>query len=182
MGKKTAQRDINKDITIDSQVNSHFPYRWSQASLTFNIYFYLFLYLYITRIAVNNDTPHLKSPKNQNRRAALGLASHLARILPMQTIGQVVGKRLTTLILHEVLIIKWEDRSSMDDWKKLDVSFDDLCWSTREFFVAPEFRLTYKLFVLKSFRALVDPCGIWHSPLQVIFYRYICTTIGFAVV
>ena len=45
----------------------------------------------------------------------------------MQTIGQVVGKRLTTLILHEVLITKWEDRSSVDDWKRLDVSFDDLC-------------------------------------------------------
>ena len=45
----------------------------------------------------------------------------------MQTIGQVVGKRLTTLILYEVLITKWEDRSSMDDWKRLDVSFDDLC-------------------------------------------------------
>ena len=29
-----------------------------------------------------------------------------ARILAMQTIGQVVGKRLTTLILHEVLITK----------------------------------------------------------------------------
>ena len=75
VGKRTAQRDINKDITSDSQVNSYFPYRWSPASLTFNIYFYLFLYLYITRITINNDTPHLKSPKNQNRRAALGRAA-----------------------------------------------------------------------------------------------------------
>ena len=62
--KRTAQRKINKDITSDSQVNSYFPYRWSPASQTFNIYFYLFLYLYITRITINNDTPHLKSPKN----------------------------------------------------------------------------------------------------------------------
>ena len=99
----------------------------------------------------------------------------------MQTIGQVVGKRLTTLILYEVLITKWEDRSSMDDWKRLDVSFDDLCWSTREFFVAPEFRLTYKLFVLKSFWSIVDHSGISRSPLQAIFYRNICTTTGFAV-
>ena len=53
-------------------MNSYFPYRWSPGSLTFNIYFYLFLYLYITRITINNDTPHLKSPKNQNRKAALG--------------------------------------------------------------------------------------------------------------
>ena len=71
-GKMTAQSDINKDITNDSQVNSYFPYRWSPASLTFKFYFYLFLYLYITRITINNDALHLKSPKNQNRRAALG--------------------------------------------------------------------------------------------------------------
>ena len=48
VGKKTAQKDITIDITSDSQVNSNFPNRWSPASLTFNNYFYLFLYLYIT--------------------------------------------------------------------------------------------------------------------------------------
>ena len=72
VGKRTAQKDTITDITSDSQVNSNFPYRWSPASLTFNNYFYLFLYLYITRITINNNAPHLKSPKNQNRRAALG--------------------------------------------------------------------------------------------------------------
>ena len=72
MGKGTVQKDAIKDITSDSQVNSYFPYRWSASSLTFNIYFYLFLYLYVTRITINNGTPHLKSTKNQNRRAALG--------------------------------------------------------------------------------------------------------------
>ena len=66
------------------QVNSYFLCR---LVLTFNIYYYLFLYLYITRITINNGTAHfsfyhcalqnngtahLKSPKNQNRRAALG--------------------------------------------------------------------------------------------------------------
>ena len=30
------------------------------------------LYLYITRITINNGTPHLKSLKSQNRRVALG--------------------------------------------------------------------------------------------------------------
>ena len=70
--KKTAQKDTIIDITSDSQVHSNFPYRWSPASLTFNNYFYLFLYLYITWITINNNAPHLKSPKNQNRRAALG--------------------------------------------------------------------------------------------------------------
>ena len=72
MGKRTAQKFAIKDISSDSQVNSHFPYRWSPASLTINIYFYLPVYLYITRISINNGTSHLKSPKNQIRRAALG--------------------------------------------------------------------------------------------------------------
>ena len=72
VGKRTAQKDITIDTTSDSQVNSNFPNRWSPASLTFNNYFYLFLYLYITWITINNNAPHLKSPKNQNRRAALG--------------------------------------------------------------------------------------------------------------
>ena len=71
VGKRTAQKDTIIDITSDSQVNSNFPYRWSPASLTFNNYFYLFLYLYITWITINNNAPHLKSPKNQNRKAAL---------------------------------------------------------------------------------------------------------------
>ena len=48
VGKWTAQKDITIDTTSDSQVNSNFPNRWSPASLTFNNYFYLFLYLYIT--------------------------------------------------------------------------------------------------------------------------------------
>ena len=48
VGKRTAQKDTIIDITSDSQVNSNFPNRWSPASLTFNNYFYLFLYLYIT--------------------------------------------------------------------------------------------------------------------------------------
>ena len=39
---------------------------------TFHIYFYLLLYLNIARITINNNTPYLKSPKNQNRKAALG--------------------------------------------------------------------------------------------------------------
>ena len=72
VGKRTAQKDITIDTTSDSQVNSNFPNRWSPASLTFNNYFYLFLYLYITRTTTNNNAPHLKSPKNQSRRAALG--------------------------------------------------------------------------------------------------------------
>ena len=48
VGKRTAQKDTIIDITSDSQVNSNFPNRWSSASLTFNNYFYLFLYLHIT--------------------------------------------------------------------------------------------------------------------------------------
>ena len=48
VGKRTAQKHTIIDTTSDSQVNSIFPYRWSSASLTFNNYLYLFLYLYIT--------------------------------------------------------------------------------------------------------------------------------------
>ena len=48
VGKRTAQKDTIIDITSDSQVNSNFPNRWSPASLTFNNYLYLFVYLYIT--------------------------------------------------------------------------------------------------------------------------------------
>ena len=72
VGKRTAQKDTTIDTTSDSQVNSFFPYRRPPASPTLNNYFYLFLYLYITQITINNNAPHLKSPKNQNRRAALG--------------------------------------------------------------------------------------------------------------
>ena len=32
----------------------------------------IFTYFYITRITTTNGTPHLKPPRNQNRRAALG--------------------------------------------------------------------------------------------------------------
>ena len=71
-GEKGQHKDAIKDTTSDSQVNSCFPHRWPPAGLTLNICFYLFLYQYITRITVNNGTPHLKPPKNQNRRAALG--------------------------------------------------------------------------------------------------------------
>ena len=70
--KRTAQKDAIKDITSDSQVNSYFPYRSSPASPTINTHFYLFLYLYITRITLNYGTPHLKTLKSQNRKAALG--------------------------------------------------------------------------------------------------------------
>ena len=72
VGKRTTQKDTIIEITGDSQVNSNFPYRWSPFSVTFNNYFYLSLYLYITRITINNNTPHPKSLKNQNRRVALG--------------------------------------------------------------------------------------------------------------
>ena len=72
VGKRTAQKEITIDTTSDSQVNSNFPNRWSPASLTFNNFFYLFLYLYITWITTNNNAPHLKSPKNQKQKSRLG--------------------------------------------------------------------------------------------------------------
>ena len=44
---------------------------WKEKTPSYNRRNTVFLYLYITRITKNNNTPHLKSPKNQNRRAAL---------------------------------------------------------------------------------------------------------------
>ena len=73
VGKRTAQKDTIIGITNDSKVNSNCPYRWSPASLTFNNYFYLLLYLYITRITINNNTPHLQSSKYQNMELTGGL-------------------------------------------------------------------------------------------------------------
>ena len=52
VGKRKAQKDTNEDITSDSQVNSNFPYRWSPANLTFNVYFTDILYLYITNLVI----------------------------------------------------------------------------------------------------------------------------------
>ena len=80
VGKRTAQKDAIKDITSDSQVKSYFSNRWSPASLTINTHTYThthththtYIYISIPRITINNDTPHVKSLKNQNRRAALG--------------------------------------------------------------------------------------------------------------
>ena len=76
VGKRIAQKDTIIDITSDSQVNSNFPNWWSPASLTFNNYFYLFLYLYVTWITINSNAPHLKSPKNQKQKSRLGMASN----------------------------------------------------------------------------------------------------------
>ena len=64
VGKRTAQKNTIIDITSDSQVNTNFPFRWSPASLTFNNTF-----APMTRIIEDNNKPHLKSPKDQNRRA-----------------------------------------------------------------------------------------------------------------
>ena len=46
-----------------------------KSSLTFNNYFYRFLYLFITRITINNNTPHLKSVKEPKQNSRLGTAS-----------------------------------------------------------------------------------------------------------
>ena len=69
VGKHSTKNTI-KDISSDSQVNSNFSYRWSPVTLIFNIYFYPFLYLYITRRTINSNILHLKSLKSQSRRAA----------------------------------------------------------------------------------------------------------------
>ena len=110
VGKRTAQKDTIIDITSDSQENSNFPYRWSPASLTINNYFYLFLYLYITWITINNNAPHLKSPKNQNRRASLGRPA----IKITGGLQLVCGR--PTLALSSALVLKIIGKTIPEDW------------------------------------------------------------------
>ena len=53
VGKKdSTQKDAIKDITSDRKGNSYFPYRWSTASLTINIYV---LPIFILIYNKNND-------------------------------------------------------------------------------------------------------------------------------
>ena len=65
--KDSTESDTIKCITSDSQVNRHSPYRWSPASLTLNIYLHLISILYLTRIIINSQTPHLRLGKKSLR-------------------------------------------------------------------------------------------------------------------
>ena len=113
VGKRTAQKDAIKDTSSDSQVNSYFQYRWPPASLTFNIYFFLFLYLYITGITINNGKPHHKLPKNQNRRAALGRpAIKFLGGFTLFAVDQPLPLVLPWFIRHLVVRFAWQIPSS----------------------------------------------------------------------
>ena len=131
VGKRTAQKDITIDTTSDIQVNSNFPNRWSPASLTFNNYFYLFLYLYITWITTNNNAPHLKSPKTQSRRAALGRPAIKTDIVGVNTLffGIWIHASLRTpltfiqSILKLMLLQCWNFLSTVFKWSLTDRLF-----------------------------------------------------------
>ena len=119
VGKKTAQKDITIDTTSDSQMNSNFPNRWSPTSLTFNNYFYLFLYSYIT---TNNNAPHLKSSKNQNGRAALGRPAikitgglELVCGRPTLALASVLVHQIKQLRTRKTKQIK-QTKSKADSW------------------------------------------------------------------
>ena len=113
VGKRTAHKYAIKDKTCDSQVYSYLPYRWSPANLTFNICFYLFLYLYITRIMVINGTPHQKSPKNQNRKATLGRPSiKLLGVFNKFVVDQPSPFVLSCFHRHLVVQFAWKIPSS----------------------------------------------------------------------
>ena len=73
----TAQKDAIKDITSDSQMTAISHTGGHRLVEYLTSIFYLFLYLYITTVTINNDTPYLKSPKNQNRRAAINIYVHV---------------------------------------------------------------------------------------------------------
>ena len=78
--RKGQHKKTPSDITSDSQLNSNFPQRWPPASLTFNNYLHLFLYLYITRLTINNNAPHLKFTKEPKQKSHLGTASNEIRL------------------------------------------------------------------------------------------------------
>ena len=71
ISSKTSRGNTIKDITSDSQMNSHFPYSWSHRT---SILAY-FLYLYQTRKTKHNHKPHLKPPRTKTK-AAFGTASN----------------------------------------------------------------------------------------------------------
>ena len=72
VGKRTAQKKHHLRHHQRQPVEQQFSTQVVSGCLTFNNNVYMFIYSYITRITVNYNTPHLKSSKNQNRRAALG--------------------------------------------------------------------------------------------------------------
>ena len=71
-----------------------------------------FLYLYITRITIKNNAPHLKSPKNQNRRASLGRPA-------MKLLGASTSLRSTRLFNE--LFKKKFDMISATAWQKMSL-------------------------------------------------------------
>ena len=48
-------------------------------SIACDALFYLFLYLYITKITINNGTSHLKSPKNQKEEPPWDASNNITR-------------------------------------------------------------------------------------------------------
>ena len=113
VGKRTAQKDITIDTTSDSQVNSNFPNRWSPASLTFNNYFYLFLYLYITffctikiwTVRVMRPCPENRwpfSPALQNAWDSLGYKTNIRPGTDKQDSDQPAYSQCQNLVcLHQ---------------------------------------------------------------------------------
>ena len=57
----------------------------------------------------------------------LSLASHLARILAMQTMGQVVGKRLTTVKVRRLLRCGWLEEILCKFWRFMLIHAGILC-------------------------------------------------------
>ena len=89
--------------------NKRFPYRWSPASLTLNIYFYLFSIVYHTSGTKYNHTQHLKPDKNRNRRAALGPPSIKLLVgLNLFSVDQLSPFVLLWFLRHLVFRFAWK--------------------------------------------------------------------------
>ena len=74
---------------------------WCLHGIALNNYFLPIFYIYITRVTINYNTPHLKSPKVKNRKVASGLSA-------MKLLGGGGGLQLfcgrPTLALSSALI------------------------------------------------------------------------------
>ena len=74
---KTAQKDTIKDITNDSQVNSHFQYCWSPASLTLTSFLLISIFKYHKNNSKYQQLTTSKITKESKQKSRRGTASNI---------------------------------------------------------------------------------------------------------
>ena len=114
--------------------------RWSPASLTFYIYFYLF-YLY-TRITINNGTPHLKSKitKESKQESRLGTANNKITGGRRELAFGRPTLALDSALVHEKKKTTTNNKNKTNKTKKTKSKAGSWNWRTLE----NNARITYK--------------------------------------